>query len=40
MMGHQAHIESLFYYLRLEDQIPESHLLRLIQTHVDFSFVR
>ena len=40
MMGHQAHTASLFYYVRLEDQIPESHLLRLIHTHVDFSFVR
>ena len=40
MMGHQAHPASLFYYLRLEDQIPESHLLRLIHTHVDFRFVR
>ena len=40
MMGQQTHTESLFYYFRLEDQIPESHLLRLIDRHVDLSFVR
>src|SRR6516162_6752110 len=39
MMGHHARSESLFYYFRLEDQVPESHLLRLIDTHIDFSFV-
>ncbi len=40
MMGHQARSESLFYYFRLEDQIPEDHLLRLIDEHIDLSFVR
>ncbi len=40
MMGQQTRTESLFYYFRLEDQIPEDHLLRLIDQHVDFSFVR
>src|SRR5246127_3255472 len=40
MMGHHARSESLFYYFRLEDQVPENHLLRLIDTHIDFSFVR
>ena len=30
MMGRQARGESLFYYFRLEDQVPENHLLRLI----------
>ena len=29
-----------FYYCRLEDHIPENHLLRLIDRYVDFSFVR
>jgi len=33
-------MESLFYYFRLEDQIPEDHLLRLIDRYVDFRFVR
>jgi transposase len=40
MMGQQTHTESLFYYFRFEDQIPEDHLLRLIDRHIDFSFVR
>jgi transposase len=40
MMGHHARSEALFYYFRLEDQIPENHLLRLIDKHVSFSFVR
>jgi transposase len=30
----------LFYYFRLEQQIPSDHLLRMIDGHVDFSFVR
>jgi transposase len=40
MMGQQPRTESLFYYFRLQDQIPEDHLLRLIDRHIDFSFVR
>jgi hypothetical protein len=40
MMGQHARSESLFYYFRLEDQIPENHLLRLIDEHIDFGFVR
>ena len=40
MMGQQERTESLFYYFRLEDQIPEDHLLRLIDQYVDLSFVR
>src|SRR5215470_15617167 len=40
MMGHQARSEALFYYFRLEDHIPENHLLRLIDKHVSLEFVR
>src|ERR1700741_4831278 len=40
MMGHHARSEALFYYFRLEDQVPENHLLRLIERHVSFDFVR
>jgi hypothetical protein len=29
MMGQHDRSEALFYYFRLEDQIPENHLLRL-----------
>jgi transposase len=42
MMGQHDRSEALFYYFyfRLEDQIPESHLLRLIDKHISFEFVR
>jgi transposase len=40
MMGHHSRSEALFYYFRLEDQVPEDHLLRLIDRHVNFHFVR
>jgi transposase len=40
MMGQQLRTQSLFYYFRLEDQIPEDHLLRVIGRHVNLSFVR
>ena len=40
MMGRQSRGEALFYYFRLEDQVPENHLLRLIDKHVSFDFVR
>ena len=40
MMGQQDRSEALFYYFRLEDQVPEQHLLRLIEKHISFEFVR
>lgn len=40
MMGQQTRSESLFYYFRLEDQIPKDHLLRVIDEQIDLSFVR
>ena len=40
MMGQQTRTESLFYYFRLEDQIPQDHLLRVIDERIDLSFVR
>jgi hypothetical protein len=33
MMGHHVRSEALFYYFRLEDQVPENHLLRQIDKH-------
>ena len=39
MMGPHTRSESLFYYFRLEDQVPEDHLLRLVDKHIDFGFV-
>jgi transposase len=40
MMGQHPRSEALFYYFRLEDQVPETHLLRLIEKHISFTFVR
>ena len=40
MMGQHDRSEALFYYFRLEDQVPENHLLRLIDKHISFGFVR
>jgi transposase len=40
MMGQHSRSEALFYYFRLEDHVPEDHLLRLIDRHVSFEFVR
>ncbi len=40
MMGQHDCSEALFYYFRLEDQIPENHLLRLIEKYISFEFVR
>jgi transposase len=40
MMGQHTRSESLFYYFKLDDYIPKNHLLRLIDEHVSFAFVR
>ena len=40
MMGQLDRSVALFYYFRLEDQVPENHLLRLIEKHISFAFVR
>ena len=40
MMGQHARSESLFYYFKLDDYIPKNHLLRLIDEHISFAFVR
>ena len=31
MMGYHSRSEALFYYFRLDDQVPETHLLRLME---------
>jgi hypothetical protein len=36
MMGQHSRWEALFYYFRLEDQVPKSHLPRLIEKHISF----
>src|SRR6202047_5390070 len=40
MRGQHTRSDSLFYYFRLEDQVPETHLLRLIEKHISLAFVR
>jgi transposase len=40
MMGQPDRSEAVFYYFRLEDQVPESHLLRQIDKHISLAFVR
>jgi hypothetical protein len=40
MISQHSRSEALFYYFRLEDQVPENHLLRLIEKHISFAFVR
>jgi transposase len=40
MMGQQPRTDSLFYYFRLEDQIPDEHLLKRLDRFIDFGFVR
>jgi hypothetical protein len=37
MMGQHTRSESLFYYFRLDDQVPENHLLRLVDKHTRWS---
>jgi hypothetical protein len=37
MMGQHSRSEALFYCFRLEDQVPETHLLRLIEKHISFA---
>jgi hypothetical protein len=41
LMGQHARLESLFYYVRIEDQVTENHLLlSSIDTSVSISVVR
>ena len=40
MMGHHSRSEALLTSFRVEDQVPENHLLRLIDKHIGFEFVR
>jgi transposase len=40
LLGDHERKEPMFYYVRMEDIVPEGHLLRLIDRHIDFSFIR
>ena len=40
MMGDGDRSETLFHYFRIEDHVPDDHLLRRIDRHIDLSFLR
>ena len=40
MLGESQRKEPMFYYVRMEEMIPENHLLRLVDKHIDLSFIR
>lgn len=40
MLGENPRSERMFYYVRMEDIVPENHLLRLIDRHIDLKFIR
>ena len=40
MLGEHSRSEPMFYYVRMEELVPENHLLRLVDNHIDLSFIR
>ena len=40
MLGKQDRNEKMFYYVKIDDLIPEDHLLKLVHRYVDLGFVR
>lgn len=40
MLGESQRKEPLFYYVRIEEMIPENHLLRLVDKYIDLGFIR
>jgi len=40
LLGEKPRREPMFYYVRMEQIVPESHLLREVDRHIDFSFIR
>ena len=40
MLGENKRQEPMFHYIRIEDMVPENHLLRLVDKYIDFSFIR
>ena len=30
----------MYYYVRIEETIPENHLLRVVDKHIDFNFIK
>jgi len=40
LLGENKRQEPMFHYIRIEDMVPENHLLRLVDKYIDFSFIR
>jgi len=40
MLGEKDKREEIFHYFRMRDLVPADHILKLIDKHVDFSFIR
>lgn len=40
MIGDHERKEPMFYYVRMEDIVPENHLLRLVDKHIELGFIR
>jgi transposase len=40
LLGDHERKEPMFYYVRMEEIVPEDHLLRLVDKHIEFSFIR
>jgi transposase len=40
LIGEKQRQEPAFYYVRVDELVPENHLLRLVDKHVDLSFIR
>lgn len=40
MLGESQRKEPMFYYVRMEEMIPATHLLRLIDKHIALKFIR
>ncbi len=40
VLGEKIRQEPMFYYLKLDDMIPEDHLLRVVHRYVNFRFIK
>jgi len=40
LLGEKQRSEPMFYYVRMEDMVPDDHLLRLVDQYIDFGFVK
>lgn len=40
MLGEKQRSEPMFNYMTIEDMIPENHLLRMVDKHIDIRFIR